>query len=61
MLSDALRHRLHSARLNDAPFLLQTDEHFAGMKPKRTFQGARYQAEGYSDHLPLVVTLRIGR
>ena len=61
MLSDALRQRLHSARLNDAPFLLQTDEHFAGMKPKRTFQGARYQADGYSDHLPLVVTLRIGR
>lgn len=60
MLSDALKQRLHSARLNDAPFLLQKDEQYAGVKPKRTFQGSHYQPEGTSDHLPLVVTLRLG-
>lgn len=35
-----------------APFLLEEDRKFGGMKPFRTYYGMRYQG-GYSDHLPV--------
>lgn len=43
--------------VNDAPFLLEEDKKFGGVKPLRTFNGYRYQ-RGFSDHLPLVVRFR---
>ncbi|MBQ4386525.1 MAG: endonuclease/exonuclease/phosphatase family protein [Prevotella sp.] len=43
--------------VNDAPFLLEDDKRYGGVKPLRTFNGLRYQ-RGFSDHLPLVVRLR---
>jgi len=42
--------------INDAPFLLEEDKKYGGVKPLRTFNGYRYQ-RGFSDHLPLVVRL----
>ena len=44
--------------INDAPFLLEEDKKYGGVKPLRTFNGYRYQ-RGFSDHLPLVVRLRL--
>ncbi len=53
---------LHSAVdmtfVNDAPFLLEEDKRYGGVKPLRTFNGYRYQ-RGFSDHLPLVVRFRL--
>ena len=46
-----------SAHINDALFLLEDDELYGGKKPRRTFNGYKYQ-DGYSDHLPLVVRFR---
>ena len=43
--------------INDAPFLLEEDKKYGGLKPLRTYNGYRYQ-RGFSDHLPLVVRLR---
>ena len=43
--------------INDAPFLLEEDKKYGGVKPLRTFNGYRYQ-RGFSDHLPLVVRFR---
>ena len=37
-------------------FLLEEEPKFGGYKPRRTYNGMRYQP-GYSDHLPLVVRL----
>ncbi len=45
---------LSSAYIHDAPFLLEPDDKYGGVKPKRTYVGYRYQS-GFSDHLPLVV------
>lgn len=45
-----------SFRIFDAPFLLQKDEVWFGLKPFRTFYGAKYQA-GFSDHLPVIIDL----
>ena len=56
--------RLLSARraayVNDAPFLLEEDIKYGGVKPRRTFVGYHYQ-RGFSDHLPLVVRFALER
>lgn len=38
------------------PFLLEPDLRFLGYKPKRTYNGFKYN-DGYSDHLPVYVEL----
>lgn len=49
----ALAARLTECRVNDAPFLLEEDSKYGGMKPRRNYQGPKY-LDGFSDHLPLV-------
>ena len=39
----------------DAAFLLETDRRYSGQQPLRTFRGMRYNKNGYSDHLPIVL------
>lgn len=46
------------AEIFDAPFLLEADAKFGGVKPMRTFVGMKYQ-EGFSDHLPVLLKIRI--
>ncbi len=38
-------------------WLLEDDPKFGDKRPIRTYHGFRYQAAGYSDHLPIVITL----
>lgn len=47
-----LRTTYHGARIFDPPFLLEKDEAWFGMKPFRTYYGAKYIG-GFSDHLPI--------
>ena len=54
LVSNSLRSNVHQAFINDAPFLLEEDKKYGGVKPLRTFNGYHYQ-RGFSDHLPLVV------
>ena len=54
----SLAEQLNDCRINDAPFLLEKDKKYGGVKPFRTFLGPRYLG-GFSDHLPLVVTFLI--
>jgi len=46
-----------SVRIYDAEWIQETDERYMGLKPKRTYNGFRYQ-NGFSDHLPIVLTIR---
>ena len=55
LTSPRLAARVDSVYIHDAPFLLENDDRYGGRKPRRTFQGYRYQPPGFSDHLPLVV------
>lgn len=55
LVSSTLQSRVAVATINDAPFLLEPDPRYGGKRPKRTFQGFKYQRDGFSDHLPLVV------
>ena len=56
-VSTTLRDSVGQTFVNDAPFLLEEDKKYGGVKPLRTFNGYRYQ-RGFSDHLPLVVRFR---
>lgn len=55
-VSSVLLDRVEQTYINDAPFLLEEDKKYGGVKPLRTFNGYRYQ-RGFSDHLPLIVRL----
>ena len=49
---DSLSH----AQVYDAEWIMETDEKYLGLKPKRTYNGYTYQ-NGYSDHLPIFLHL----
>ena len=57
LLSPSLTSRMDTAYINDASFLLEEDPRYGGLRPRRTFNGYRYQYGGFSDHLPLVMKL----
>lgn len=49
---------IRDCHINDAGFLLEDDEKYGGKKPRRNYLGPVWK-NGYSDHLPLVLTLRL--
>ena len=57
LVSTTLLPRVSQSYIHDAPFLLEEDKRYGGVKPYRTYNGYRYQ-RGFSDHLPLVVRFR---
>lgn len=55
LVSESLARNVVDCYINDAPFLVEPDEKYGGVKPRRNYLGPRYQ-NGFSDHLPLVAT-----
>ena len=49
--------KVDTAFIHSPRFLLEEDKLYGGYRPRRTYNGMRYQP-GYSDHLPLVVRFR---
>lgn len=47
---------ISEARIYDAEWIQEQDEKYLGLKPKRTYNGYRYQ-DGFSDHLPIVLDI----
>lgn len=58
LLENSIGLNLISAEIFNAPFLLETDTKYGGVKPKRTYVGFKYQ-EGFSDHLPILLRCRM--
>ncbi|MBR6456202.1 MAG: endonuclease/exonuclease/phosphatase family protein [Prevotella sp.] len=56
--SKAMADRVAECYIFDAPFLLEEDETYGGVKPRRNYLGMRY-LKGFSDHLPLVARFRL--
>jgi endonuclease/exonuclease/phosphatase family metal-dependent hydrolase len=54
--SRSIYNKVESARIHAPQFLLEEEKLYGGLRPRRTYNGMRYQP-GYSDHLPLVVRL----
>lgn len=54
----SLLSRFESSRVGDASFLIEEDDVYGGVRPRRSFAGRRYQKDGVSDHLPLIVRFR---
>ena len=46
---------ISTVRIYDEEWIQETDERYLGLKPRRTYNGYRYNREGYSDHLPIVL------
>jgi len=58
MAGSHIRIKGDSAEIFRAPFLLEEDKRYYGIKPYRTSQGPRYLG-GFSDHLPIRMDLII--
>lgn len=58
LCSSAMTPNLLACRVVDWPYLLEEDEKYGGVKPRRTYLGPRYIG-GLSDHLPLVALFGI--
>ncbi|MBO4660017.1 MAG: endonuclease, partial [Prevotella sp.] len=56
-VSENLANNEHSCIIYDAPFLLEKDTKYGGVKPRRNYLGPRY-LNGFSDHLPLVLRIK---
>ena len=46
------------AKIFDATWLQEEDRKYLSVRPKRTFNGFRYNRNGFSDHLPILLTIR---
>lgn len=57
LASPNIYNKVESARIHAPKFLLEDEKLYGGYRPRRTYNGMRYQP-GYSDHLPLVVRLK---
>ncbi len=57
LLVDTTKYKLLAERI-DIPFLLHDDEKWGGKKPFRTYSGMKYIG-GFSDHLPVLLTVKL--
>ncbi|MGN0235071.1 MAG: hypothetical protein ACI4BD_01980 [Paludibacteraceae bacterium] len=55
-LSESLHNRQTEVRVYAPDYLLEEDNRYLGVRPKRTYIGMRYHG-GYSDHLPVVLRM----
>ncbi|SFF92640.1 endonuclease/exonuclease/phosphatase family protein [Prevotella sp. KH2C16] len=53
LCSENLQDSLLRCRIGDFPFLLEADDKYGGIRPKRNYYGAHWK-NGFSDHLPLI-------
>ena len=56
--SPYIYNKVEKAYIHAPKFLLEEEKTYGGVRPRRTYNGMRYQ-QGYSDHLPLVLRLRL--
>ena len=59
-VSPTMAVRLSECFIYDGVFLLEDDETYGGVKPRRNYLGPRYQ-RGFSDHLPLIARFILKR
>ncbi|MCH4147114.1 MAG: endonuclease [Prevotella sp.] len=53
LCSSSLKDSFLDCRIADFPFLLEEDDKYGGVHPKRSYYGAKFK-NGFSDHLPLI-------
>lgn len=58
LASPYIYNKVESALIHSPMFLLEDEKRYGGHRPRRTYNGMRYQP-AYSDHLPLVVQFRL--
>ena len=58
LASPLLAEHLKPFYVYNAPFLLENEPLYGGVRPFRTYNGYRYKG-GYSDHLPVYVDLEL--
>lgn len=57
-LGNTTCYKFLKAEIFSPDFLLESDQKFGGVKPKRTYVGFKFQ-EGFSDHLPVLLRVQL--
>ena len=57
LVSSSLLPKVKDVYINDDDYLLEEETMYGGYRPRRSFSGYRFHRDGFSDHLPLVLTL----
>lgn len=52
-------YRLDTVEVHESNLLLERDPNHGGLRPRRSFSGPRFNPNGTSDHLPIVLHLKI--
>jgi hypothetical protein len=60
LASPHIYNKVEKAVIHSPKFLLESEKLYGGFRPRRTYNGMRYQP-AYSDHLPLVVKICLNR
>lgn len=47
--------KIEYCRVHDLPFLVEEEPKYGGVRPLRTYRGYKYNYNGFSDHLPLII------
>ena len=50
---------LSRAEIYNAAWIQEPDDKYLDLRPKRTYNGFRYQKDGFSDHLPIVLRVSL--
>jgi exonuclease III len=58
LVSDNVYIKTYFSKICNPKALLEADETYFGLKPKRTFYGYKYLG-GYSDHLPILIEMKL--
>lgn len=59
LVSESLHDSIIRTYVADSPYLTQKDLKYGGIKPHRSSIGYRFDPNGYSDHLPVILKIRI--
>ena len=59
LVSPSIVNNILESRIYDASYLIEEDNKYGGVRPRRSYKGLRFDPSGHSDHLPIILKLYI--
>ena len=59
LVSPSIVNNILESRIYDASYLIEEDNKYGGVRPRRSYKGLRFDPYGHSDHLPIILKLYI--
>ena len=59
LVSPSIVNNILESRIYDASYLIEEDNKYGGVRPRRSYKGLRFDPYGHSDHLPIILKVNI--